>query len=356
MKNNNVTIHINGASVFKVILIALLFVALWVVWDVVLVVLTAVVIASAVSPATRWCVERHVPRTLAAIGIYAGLAILFVGAFYFLLLPLLNETATFLRNLPDYMTRIEAWNPSAEGGFLGSQQFVQDISNSLSLDAVREQVNAALNSFSQGFLSTASAIFGGLLSFVLIIVLSFYLSVQENGVKKFLQLITPDHYEGYILDLWKRAELKIGYWLQGQLILALIVAVLVYLGLLLLGVEQPLLLAVLAGLFELIPLFGPILAAIPAIIIASTQGGATLALLVAGLYIIIQQFENQLIYPLVVRKVVGVPPVIVIIALVVGAKLAGFLGIILSVPAAAIIIEILNDFSKKPRAQSEANG
>lgn len=189
--------------------------------------------------------------------------------------------------------------------------------------------------------------FGGFLSFVLIIVLSFYLAVQDHGIANFLSVITPIKNRPYILDLWKRSEEKIGLWMQGQLLLVVIVAVLVYLGLTLVGVKHALPLAVLAGLFEIIPVFGPILASIPALALSFIDGGTSTALLVGGLYFIIQQFENQLIYPLVVKKVVGLPPVVVIIALVAGGQLAGFLGIILSVPLAAIGMEILNDYQKE---------
>ncbi|MBL7045777.1 MAG: AI-2E family transporter, partial [Parcubacteria group bacterium] len=141
-------------------------------------------------------------------------------------------------------------------------------------------------------------------------------------------------------------QFKIGRWMQGQLILAAIIGVLVYLGLTILGVKHALLLALIAALFELIPVFGPILASIPAIIIGFVDGGATIGLLVVGLYLIIQQFENHLIYPLVVTKVVGVPPLLVILALLIGAQLAGFLGIILSVPVAAAIQEFVKDLQE----------
>jgi len=96
-------------------------------------------------------------------------------------------------------------------------------------------------------------------------------------------------------------------------------------------------------------LFGPILAAIPAVSIAFIDGGTSLGFMVVGLYVIIQQFENHLIYPLVVKKVVGVPPLMVILALLVGAKLAGFLGIIIAVPLAAVLMEFVNDWEKNKR-------
>lgn len=188
--------------------------------------------------------------------------------------------------------------------------------------------------------------FGGLFSFVLIIVFSFYFAVQERGIASFLRIITPPKHEKYAIDLWKRSQLKIGLWMQGQLLLALIIGVLVYLGMMILGVKYALLLALLAAVAELIPLFGPVLAAIPAVAIGFIDGGATLGFLVVGFYVIIQQFENHLIYPLVVKKVVGVPPLLVILALLVGGQLAGFLGIIIAVPLAATLMEFLNDLEK----------
>jgi predicted PurR-regulated permease PerM len=161
-----------------------------------------------------------------------------------------------------------------------------------------------------------------------------------------LQVVTPLRHQKYVLSLWKRSQIKIGLWMQGQLLLGLIVGVLTYLGLVILGVPYALFLAPLIALFELIPVFGPILAAIPAVIVAFGTGGVSLGFLTVGLYLIVQQFESHLIYPLVVRKVVGVPPLLVIIGLIVGAKVAGFLGIILSVPIAGALKEYIDDVNK----------
>jgi predicted PurR-regulated permease PerM len=184
----------------------------------------------------------------------------------------------------------------------------------------------------------------------LVVVFSFYFAVEETGVDDFLRIVTPVKHEAYVLDLWRRSQDKIGKWMQGQLILAAIVGLLLFLGLTILGIKYALLLAVLAGVFELIPVFGQILAAIPGVIIAFTSGGVTEALLVMGLYVVVQQFEANLIYPVVVKKVVGVPPLLVILALLVGFKLFGFLGVLLSVPIAAAIQELVADVDKRKRA------
>jgi len=343
--SQDVTIHISTASVVKVLFILLLAAVLFVLHDLLLVVLAAVIIAAAVEPMTEWFRTYRVPRVPAVLIIYIVLAVILTAIFSFLVLPLLNQMSQFLSSLPEYLSSVDLWGPLNDS-FIGSQPVVQGLQENVSLREVIQNLNQTISSVSGGAINTINAVFGGLFSFVLIIVLSFYLCVQEKGIARFLSMITPRQHREYVLGLWKRSEQKIGLWLQGQLILVLIVGVLTYLGLLLLGVKHALLLAALAGIFELIPLFGPILAAIPAIVLAFIDGGATLSLLTAGFYLIIQQFENQLIYPLVVQKVVGVSPIIVILALVAGGTLAGFLGILLAVPVAAVLIEFLNDYQK----------
>jgi len=140
--------------------------------------------------------------------------------------------------------------------------------------------------------------------------------------------------------------------MRGQLVSSALVMVLVYIGLLIIGVPHALLFAVLAGVLELIPLFGATIAAVPAVFVSYITGGMTPALIVAGLYIFIQQLEGNVIYPIVVKKVVGIPPIISIIALVIGASLAGFLGALVSVPVAAAIIELVSDFEERKIAKA----
>ena len=330
---------VRGASVLAVVFV------LFLVRDVILILLTSIVIASAVEPATTWAKNKNIPRIPTVLSLYIFAALIFVGLFYFLFLPLVGDLANLLQRLPDYSEKIayELTNSTFFGFDFRSL--------TVSVNDVAGYLNSFLGKVSTGALSSVSAIFGGITSFVLIIVLSFYLAVQDDGVGKFLKIITPWKHENYVVGLWKRSQRKIGRWMQGQLLLAVIVMVLVYLGLLLIGLEHALLLAVLSGVFEIIPLFGPVLAAIPAVLVAFASGGTTLCLIVIGLYLIIQQFENHLIYPLVVKKVVGVPPMISIIALLVGAKLAGFLGMIIAVPLVAILMELLEDMERSKLAR-----
>jgi len=339
-------VYITSGTIVRAILFVLLFYVLYLLLDLVLVVLTAVVIASSIEPATKWFGRYRIPRIPAVISIYGILTIFVVGVFYFFIPPLLDDAAQLATVLPDY---IETFTISGAfpGDISGAGKIVGDLSQTVSFKEIITQAKNAVSGLSGGVFEAINLIFGGAFSFLMIIIISFYLAVQENGISNFLKLVTPIKHQSYIIDLWKRSQIKIGRWFQGQLLLGLIIGVLVYLGLTILQIPYAFLLAILAAVFELIPVFGPILAAIPAIVLGFMDGGVTLGFMTVAFYLIIQQFENHLIYPLVVRKVVGVPPLLVILALIVGGKLAGFLGVILSAPMAAALIEFTNDVAKE---------
>ncbi len=370
-ENNKFVVNITPGSFLKGILLVLLFWFLFYIKDVVLVVLTAVVLASGIEPLIGWFKRFKIKRLPAAIISYVFLFGAFAGLMFFFVPAVLNETSSFLSDLPQYLDSTTLWNPLSISStdISTSQKVVQNVSEGLNnpsqlVKAAGQQVNPTGNSnfgigdliqsvqsitsnVTGGFVKIVSAVFGGFLSFILIIVLSFYLVVQEDGIAKFLGLVTPVKQEKYVVDLWKRSQRKIGQWMQGQLLLGVLVGVLLFLGLTILGVNNALLLAVVSGLLEIIPVFGPIIASIPSIIMAFVGGGVTAALLVVGLYIIVQQFESNLIYPLVVRKIIGVSPILVILALIIGAKLAGFLGIVLAVPTVSVLMEFMEDVERR---------
>lgn len=346
MENREQIVHISASTIVKVIVIGLLFGLLFILKDLVLVLLMSVVVASAVEPGAQWLQRRGIPRLFSVILIYLSIAICLVGIVYFLIIPLLSETSDFLRNFPTYFNSNNILKTLGDNSFFSSDSIVSNLKNTINIDSYISQINTIISSISSNAFGTVATFFGGLLSFFLMIILSFYLSVEDDGVGKFLKAITTIKHEKYIVALWKRSQKKIGLWMQGQLVLAVIIGMLVYLGLLLIKVPNSLLLATLAAAFEIIPLFGPILASIPAIAIAFVAGGLPLALMVAGLYLIVHQFENQLIYPLVVKKVVGVSPVVSILALAAGWQLAGIIGIIIAVPVASIVIEFISDLEK----------
>lgn len=347
------TLHISAGTITKAIVIVLLFALLFVLKDLVLVLLVSIVVASAVEPGTQWFIRRKVPRLFAVILIYLAIVSCFVGAVFFLLLPLLSESTDFLKNFPSYFNPTNFSAEVANNAFLSSQPIVSTLTTSFNLEGMVTQIDSIIGSISSNTFGTIATVFGGLISFILMFIISFYLAVEEDGVGKFLKAITPIKHEKYVVALWKRSQKKIGLWMQGQLVLSIFIGVLIYLPLALFQFPNALLLAVLAAILELIPLFGPILASIPAIAIGFVTGGVPTALSVAGLYVIVHQFENHLIYPMVVKKVVGVSPIVSIVALAAGWQLAGFVGLILAVPISAVLIEFFDDLEKDKIEKTE---
>ncbi len=332
--DKNISISISFGTIAAVFLTAVGLWALYELSDLVLVVITAIVIASATEPGTKALMSYGIPRVLGVVIVYLGFISFIVALAYFFLPALLEDAALMLQGVSNSVQTDSA--ATFKAPLIGDVSFVE----------LSQKLNGVFQQAVSDPLGTTSAVFGGIVQFFLIIVFSFYFSMQVKGIEDFLRIVTPLKYEGYIVGLWNRTRHKIGLWMQGQLILGLIVGILSYLGLLILQIPHPLLLAVIAGLFEIIPLFGPTLSAVPAVILAYASGGFSLALTVVVFYFIIQQFENHLIYPLVVTKVVGVPPVMIILSLAVGIKVAGFLGVLLSIPTAALIQEILNDWDR----------
>lgn len=341
-------ISITAGTILKALFIIAGAFVIWALRDLILLVFTAIVIASAIEPIVSFFVRWRLPRVLAVLLVYA----LVFGAIFILLYlfipPIIHDATGFISVIPQYLTTFSTASPlsglSSATDLLGSQQHLQALlQNLLSLQGV-------FSESAGGALQLVVTFFGGILSLMLVIVLSFYFALQDTGVDDFLRLIIPLKHEEYAVHLWKRAQRKIGLWMQGQLLLSVIVGVLVYLGLLIIGIPYALLLAVFTAFAEIIPIFGSIISGTIAASVAFGQGGLALALIVIGLYVIVNQFESNLIYPLIVKKVVGVPPLLVIVSLIAGYTLVGFLGVLLSVPVAAALMEFLTDLDRQKRA------
>jgi predicted PurR-regulated permease PerM len=314
------------------------------------VIVAAVVIASAIEPIVRRLKRRKIHRIASVIVIYILLALILAAILIFFMPLVVGDATNFLATLPKTISFQELWSPISNIGlnFGSSYSFGEHV---LSLSDVISQLRALVVGNSDSLLQTAGAIFGGLLSFILIVVLSFYLAVKEEGVDDFLRIVAPVKHHDYIIDLWKRSQRKIALWLQGQIMLGIVVGVLVYILLVSVGIDHALLFALLAAILEIIPIFGPIISSIPPILLAFSDRGLGIGLLLVGLYLIIYQLESQVFYPLVVRKIVGISPIVVILALVIGAKLAGILGALIAVPLSGALMEYINDIEKYKNAE-----
>lgn len=343
-------ISITSGTIIKGIAILLAAWALWVLRDLVLVIVTAVILASSIEPGIKALSKLRIHRIPAVLMLYLGLAGVFFGLISGFVPPIVNELSDITQKLPAMMHSIDqsvfGGNSFLAPAFTQIGQMGNGTPNPI-LEGLLNKITGISDGAPHSVFTTATTIFGGVFSFILIVVLSFYFAMQDGGIENFLKIVIPFGNESYAIDLWDRSKKKIGKWMQGQLLLGVLIFVLVYLGLTIFGVPYAMSLALIAGIFEIIPIFGPIMSAIPGVVVAFTVGDASLALIVAGFYLLVQQFESHLIYPLVVRKVVGVPPILVILSLIIGWELAGFLGILISVPVAAALMEVIEDIERK---------
>lgn len=347
ISNNKLTIKISNRTLITALLLVVLAVALVKLKDLVLVVLTSIVIASFVRTASEKLKKYHMPKTVSVVAMYVlGFALL-SGIFYFFIPVLIIELSKLIPVIAQFVPGVLD-TTTVEG----AKTVASSIGDGTVLPEVLKQLQGSLVSVSSGFFGVISNLFGNIANVILIIVISFYLSLAEDGIESFLKIVTPKKYESYTIGLWKRSQRKIAHWLRGQMVMGLIVGLLTFIGLALIGVEYALLLAVIAAVFEMIP-FGIILASIPAISLAFTSGGFPLAILVAGLYVVIQQVESYIVQPLVMKKVTGISPIAVILSVLVGFKLAGFWGLILAIPVAVTLLEYIKDREKNKIAHEE---
>jgi predicted PurR-regulated permease PerM len=337
-------ITISSGAIIKILFWISIFAGLFYVNDFVIALLVAVVLASAVEMPVRFMKKFGVPRAVSVISIFFSL-IFAIGVVVFIFIPpLADDVALFIKTLPKILESVRIFGKDM--GFKDLSLAISDLSRDISKGQILTVLKTSLFG-SSGFFATTSAVVAGVINLLLTFVLAFYLALEEHGVQKFLRIVVPKVKEDYVTDLWERAQKKIGLWMQGQLLLSLLVSLLVYIPMLILGMPYATLLALLAFAGELIPMVGLTIATIPALFIAWTHGGVSLLGIVALIYFVVAQLENHVLYPKVMNKMVGVPSVVIIIAIVIGAKFAGIWGVILAVPIASILMELADDAQKR---------
>ncbi len=333
-------VNISTSTILRIIFIILCLIFIYIIRDVLVLLFFAIIIASAVDLPARFLNKLRIPRAISVLLIYFVVITALIGLLVLFIPSLAKEIKSFSAEFPNYAEGIYQKFQKFQDGSLKYFKLIDEIQKILS------GVGESLRQSAGNILSKTLSVFGGLASFVIVIVVSFYLAVQDNGIKNLLRTIIPKKYETHALNLWSRAQKKMGHWFQGQLLLAIVVGVLVYIGLSLLHIRFAFLLAIIAGIFELVPYIGPIISAVPAVILAFIQA-PFLAVWVTVLYVAIQQVENYLLVPLGMKRVVGVDAIVVIVSLLIGGKLLGILGVILAVPAIAVLAEIFKDIKRK---------
>lgn len=310
------------------VLIAALFLAK----EILLLLFLAIVVSSAFDTPVTFFEKKGIPRVLTTLLIF----LLFLGFLALILYTIIPIGITEFKDLLNNVSRLQL----PVFGTLDGTSFAQN------LDKALNRFADLLFSGGVSFLDFISRLFGSVILIITTVVISFYLTVSRGGVEKFLKTILPLTYEDYAVGFYHRVRRKLGLWLQGQLVLMLIVGIAVLIGLLLLGVKYSLILAILAGFLEIVPVAGPIFSGVLGTLVAISDSWL-LGLYTAILFFAIQQLENHLLVPIVMKRTVNINPVVVVVALLAGSQIAGIIGIILAVPTAVIFQELLEDWEEK---------
>lgn len=311
--------------------------ALYLVREVLLTVYISSLLAVGLSPAVRH-IERwrllpnrlRVPRWLAILSLYAGFLVVVAAVLALVLPPLISQVRQLALALPDYADRFQRM--LVERGLLDAGWSLRNMVRNLEVPSI------ALT----GLFGAVTGVVGVLGKTVTVLLLPFYLLLESASLRAgFLRLFSAEHREG-VDRVATAATLKVGAWLGGQLLLSAVIGTTATVGFWLIGVPYFYVLGLLAAFGELIPVVGPILAAVPAILLGATV--STQTMIVVALFCWAQQFvENNVLVPRIMERQVGVSPVTIIVALLVGSTLFGLIGAVLAVPTAAIAQVVLEE-------------
>lgn len=290
--------------------------------EIIFLVFVAFIIMSALKSWVDILEKRRIPRMVSALCIY----ILFIAVIAFtvssLLPPLVTQTIHLSENLPGY---INTYIPFA----------------SVDPSALTQQI-APLG---ENLLKVTLGLFSNIVGIFTIFVISFYLIMERGNLDMQLETFLGEEGAKRFLVVIKKIEQRLGSWVRGQVTLGVVIGVATFIGLQLLGLPYVLPLAIIAGFLEIVPTIGPIISAVPAILVALTVS-PLFALATAALYFVIQQAENNLIVPFVMKHAVGLPPLVTLLSILVGAKLGGIGGAILAIPVVVTIETVVSEYMK----------
>jgi predicted PurR-regulated permease PerM len=325
-------IEIAPKSILVAIATIILFLVAWRVREVLISLFVAFILMSGSAPLVDFLVEKGTNRVLAVAITYILAIGLFALLIFSIVPPLVDQINGLVAKLPDYYKNAVDMLQSGQLSVLTNENIVSLLSS---------RVTGALSNF----LSVVLNIVGVFISFITIAVFTFYMLLERQKIKENIHVIFPGVEKKRVVELADKIEEKVGAWVRGQLVLMLLVGVTTYIALLILGVPYALPLAIVAGLLKAVPVIGPIIAAIPAILVAFVHS-AVLAIAVLALYLLVEQITDNFISPLLMAKAVDLSPLVIIFALLVGGMLFGIVGALLAVPAAGIVQVIFEDYLK----------
>lgn len=336
---NTSKIEISMSTLLKVALGIFLVWFLYAARDVFVLFFISVILAAALEPWVDKWESKRMPRSFAVFLVYLVLLSAFSLLFYFLIPSLFGQVGQMVNNLPAYENKLEVFT-----NWINQNSGALDIS--VSAKEILNNFGDTISTSGGKLFTGALGIFEGFIAVVIVLAMTFYMLVIKDGMKNFLISVFPHKSHDYAVSLYDRIKKKIGNWMAGQLVVMLIVFLIYFTILYLLNIPYALIIALIGGILEIVPYIGPIIAGVLAAALALLESPAQ-ALLVLASYTVAHQLEAHFIVPKIMQRAVGLNPVTVILALLIGLKLAGVLGAILAIPTATALGLALQDFLGK---------
>ena len=336
--NNEKLLDISWGTIFKIFVAVISFYILYQIRDILVWFVFALIISVLFNPAVNFLRKPKIPRSLAVLFVYTAFFGILTLIIYFTVPLFVSEIKQFSQILPQYFERI---SPSLKGLKIEAFQDIETFVNAL---------GEILNKIITNIANILFVIFGGIFATIFILTLAIYISLNEKGIERSILIFFPKKYETNILSIWERCQKKVSGWFLTRILACLFVGVVSFVVFLVFNTPYPFSLGLLAGVLNFIPIVGPLITGIFIFVIISLES-ISKAIFVIIAFTLIQQVENNIFTPLISKRFVGLPPILVLMSLVIGGILWGFLGAVLAIPLAGILYEFLKEFLEKRKSE-----
>lgn len=314
--------YVSGNQLLAALGIIVILLFFYEIKEILIALFVAYIIMASLVPFVQFLKKRKFPKALAVAIPFFG----FISLFVLLVFPL----------FPFFIGQVQSLFTKLPSLFHQTAQFLRI---QLDVDQIRSFITSDIDIIGKNAVAVTSRVFGGLFSILTILVVSFYLLIDHDTIKDFVVKLFPMRLQKKATTTLAQIEEKLGAWVRGQALLSISIGAVTWIALTIIGLDFALPLAILAGILEIVPTIGPIIAAIPAVLVALSVS-PTLAIIIVIVYIVIQALENNLLVPKIMQHAVGLHPIAIIVSVMIGAKLLGAIGALLSIPFVSMMFLI----------------
>lgn len=357
--HDQMVMHLSGSSVTRATLIVILLYALTqfvvAIHSILLVFFVSLLFSAAITPWVDKLEKKRIPRFLSVFLIYITL-FAFLWVFVITFIPLVAHQVSELSDriqslIYNLVNSADSSLPFGDQVKLALQKFLNDLDTQLLISnasSTLDQLSNSLGSIAGNVWTALKFFFNGIINLSLVLILTFFMVLDDKQIHQFFTSLFPSRHGKYITEKTLAVKEKVGYWLRGQLLLMIWVGLLTFIGLNIIGLEYAATISLIAGITEVIPVLGPIVAFLFALPIA-LNSSIWLAFLLLIVFVVVQQIESNILFPIIMKKTVGLNPIVIIFVMLVGFQFLGILGIVLSVPVAAAANIFIQDYSMKEK-------